>query len=441
MFDSPSDWKGKTMIRACWLLVALLVVSAASPGQPAEPIEKLIEKLSDEDFEVRTQAARAIAARGHEALPALRAARNHPDPEVRRRISEWIPQLERAEILAPRRVTLHVTNRPVKEVVELIAKQTGYKIELNQDDTNKTAITLDLDKATLWEALDRVCVAGGTVIQHGYGDQTVRLQFLDHHVPFVHRDGAFRLVGTGFHLGRSVNFSSIPNQPDASDQQSSESLSFSFSLTSEPRLPLLGAGSVKVTKAIDNLGNDLRPNDQQGLHGSRFSHYWGGHRMNTMSLNAALAGPARHARSVKLLEGSVPLTLLIREETIELTKDLQGAKGKKFTGGSVQVHVVELTDKGNNQHELKLEVTPVDNKDAGDNAWMNTLYSRIELADEKGNKLPLYGSSMSRNGNLAQIAFTYGNRGGAGKPARLIYHDWTTMQHEVSFQFRDLPLP
>ena len=41
------------------------------------------------------------------------------------------------------------------------------------------------------------------------------------------------------------------------------------------------------------------------------------------------------------------------------------------------------------------------------------------------------------------MTLTYGSVGGA-KPepaAKLIYHTWTTEQHLIPFEFKDLPLP
>ena len=86
----------------CWhLLAGLLILGSASGLIAADTAGKsaaqLIEQLSDRNFKVREEAARAIENLGPAALPALREAKNHPDPEVRRRIDQWIPQFETAD--------------------------------------------------------------------------------------------------------------------------------------------------------------------------------------------------------------------------------------------------------------------------------------------------------------------------------------------------------
>ena len=43
-----------------------------------------------------------------------------------------------------------------------------------------------------------------------------------------------------------------------------------------------------------------------------------------------------------------------------------------------------------------------------------------------------------------QGTFMFGEPGNgvqAGKPAKLTYYGWVTLQHQVEFEFRDLPLP
>src|SRR5437016_1713044 len=99
------------------LLLGLCLVSVAwgdastRKGSSGPSVEQLIEQLSSKDFQVREKASKAITGLGKEALPALIKARANPDPEVRRRLDEVIPPLERAVALSPRLVTLHMTNK------------------------------------------------------------------------------------------------------------------------------------------------------------------------------------------------------------------------------------------------------------------------------------------------------------------------------------------
>src|SRR5437763_1172528 len=100
---------------------------------PQPMVEQLIERLADKTFQVREDAARAIEKLGPEALPVLRKAKDHPDPEVRRRIENWIPRFETAAFIAPSRVSLDLTDRTLRDALRELAKQSGYRFKYVPD--------------------------------------------------------------------------------------------------------------------------------------------------------------------------------------------------------------------------------------------------------------------------------------------------------------------
>lgn len=431
-----------------WCFAALFVVSVSwSHGEePARtiPVEQLIERLADGDFHVRDKAAKAIEALGVEALQALRKARQHPDPEVRRRVEQWLPALERALVLAPKRVTLNLKHRPIREAFDGLAKQTGYKIELAQDaEREKQVYSFQLDQVPFWDAVDKLCDAAGVVLQHAYGSDGMQLHFQDRYVPFVHRQGAFRLVAQGFDYGRSVQFGSLPKTPTLTEQPTSEYLRLTFQIDAEPKLPLLGVGDVRLLEASDENGQSLLPpqsGNSEQARVRRAAHWYGGYRSHGLSTQVQLGSPVKPAKSVKLLRGTVPVTLLADEKTSLVSKDILKGKGKRATIGATTIDILDVTQTPNKQYEIKMSVSEP-KKDGADYYWVNSLYHRLELQDDKGHKYVIYGSSTSLNGNSAQVSFTYAPRGNAGPPSQLVYHEWVTMQHEIAFTFKDLPLP
>ena len=72
------------------------------------------------------------------------------------------------------------------------------------------------------------------------------------------------------------------------------------------------------------------------------------------------------------------------------------------------------------------------------------LIQHVTLADDKGQKFQSHGFNWT-NGTptTVQGTFMFGDGGNAqlGKPHKLIYYGWVTMQHQVEFEFKDLPLP
>ncbi len=59
-----------------------------------DDVRRLIEQLGEESFEVRQDAARQLERLGGAAAPALRAALDHPDPEIRRAAADCLHHIE-----------------------------------------------------------------------------------------------------------------------------------------------------------------------------------------------------------------------------------------------------------------------------------------------------------------------------------------------------------
>src|SRR5262249_42983019 len=208
-------------------LVLLALVRAQEPAKKSEPapsVEQLIAQLSSKDFQVRDKASKDLPALGKEALPAMQKARANSDPEVRRRLDEIIPPLERAIALAPKLVTLHMTNKPVMEVMAELSKQSGYKIQpLNEwapqgaanepARKDKIVYTFHFDKMPFWQVFDKICEASGITLQQGYwgwGDDSLRVYQQEAYVPFSCYTGPFKVFATGFNYSRQNNFGTLP---------------------------------------------------------------------------------------------------------------------------------------------------------------------------------------------------------------------------------------
>ncbi len=441
------------MARTFWLTLVVLLASqspawasgALDGAQAAPTVEQLIHQLGSRDFRVRDAANKALAERGTAVLPALRQARTHKDPEVRRRVEALIAPLEAAALIAPKRVTLHIKQLPVRDAVHEIAKQTGYKIDVYPEarfngDREKHRYSFDLDQVPFWEALDRVATAGGLVLQQVWGSDAIRLQFEDSQEPFVYHSGMFRLAAQSFHYNRNLQFGAVPRNGPVVQQQD-ESLTLNFLIAAEPRMPLLAVGQVKVTEALDDQNNSLVPSADAM---NQFAHYinYGFNRSYSLQGNARLAGPGRTARKVKLLRGAIPVTLLREQKPLISVQPILKAKGKKLKAGNTELTVEDVTKTNDGNYQIKMRISESNQSAPNDYTWSNTLYQRIELQDAKGNKYPSFGFGGSFGQNEVNGTFNFGTGGNAlGAPAKLVYYQWLTLQHHVVFEFKDLPLP
>jgi hypothetical protein len=155
-----------TLLLAAGLFSPALMLHAADPPPSPERLAALVERLGSDEFREREGAARALDALGGAALPALRAARKHPDAEVRRRVAELLAVIERrvetAHALEAPRLRLRYENAPLAEVLADLSKRSGNPIKLGAgtEGLEKRTVTL-AGEWTFWEALAHVCAAAG----------------------------------------------------------------------------------------------------------------------------------------------------------------------------------------------------------------------------------------------------------------------------------------
>jgi len=445
-------------VRTVLLLTALAAANLTalartqdSPVRPAAPppvkIETWIEQLGDEDFRKRELAVRMLQAQGAAALPALRKAIKHPELEIRRQVVELIPTLEMMAVLAPKRVTLKASNKTLQDLFAEITKQTGLKVEFWTNNPQQT-YSVDFRNVTFWAAVDRLCRDGGLVLQHGYGDERVRLQQSNGYVPFVIHDGAFRFSANNIHQSRNLDLSFVNR--DAGPGQRNETLSFTFTIFVEPRLSILGMGDIKLSAAYDNENNSLLPNqapqdpEMQFLMARRWSSGRYGNRSNTIQTSANLRRVSEKATTIKVLRGTVPVNLLTEQKPVVVTDKVLTDKGKKLKVDSTSILLHEATVLPTKQVQLKLAITE-DSKDSNDYTWMNTMYQRLQLLDDKGNPYQNHGTSWGNSGpNHVELTMTFGPPPAAGKdasPAKLVFQSWSTVTHLLAFEFKDIPLP
>src|SRR5262245_384468 len=102
----PTSTAGLTKFKGCIAVGVVFTwarLGLTDPPTKSLPkalrFEELLLRLSDGLLQTRDEAAKSILDMGAKALPRLQNARQSSDPELRRRIEELIPQLERNLLL------------------------------------------------------------------------------------------------------------------------------------------------------------------------------------------------------------------------------------------------------------------------------------------------------------------------------------------------------
>lgn len=403
-----------------------------------------VQKLGDPHFRQRELATQTLRSAGTDALPALKAAQNDPDPELRGRARELASEIETKQLLEPKTVTVKLSNAPVKEVLDKISKQTGYQIDL-WNPPNQT-ISVDCTRIPFWKVIDQVSEQAGLHLQQGYGDDRVRLNPNGSTPRFIDYSGPFRIAAQSLQQNKFVDLT------NAKVANRTENLTLQYTVFSEPKMPILGLGEAKILAAFDAEGNSMIPpvpinpnGNMGGFRGRSVSRYGNGYRMLSMQSSINLKRQNERCAEATLIRASVPANILVQQETISLSKDLLKEKGKKFEAGGFSIHMENVTIGPNGGLSVKMNIQDL-SKDTSDMTWMNSLSQRLEVRDEKGAKLNFSGSHWGSSGpSYVQMGFDFQpmNPAVAGKPQKFefLFHQWKTMETQITFEFKNLPLP
>jgi hypothetical protein len=458
----------------CWAAVAFLVATAAGGGagddtrpgwgifepappaaRPADPkVVRLIADLGSEDYRTREKAGRDLAALGHKALPDLRTALLTTDnPEAQRRLAALVRKLDHDRLVAPRKVTLAAEDLTPKAALARIEKLTGYKIEYGgPGGAAEAKHRFEFDDTPFWEALDRVAAAAGCVVFTDSDDDIIRVYNQDAVNPYVAYAGPFRFLATNIHSNRSVQLSGLSRRGGANRH---ESMTLNVQIQSEPKNPMLGVTRAEVVAAADESGMSLvpprDPNNRSHYY-DRFDAY--GNRGHNVYANLPLARPDKSATTIKTLKAKVGIVLLTGTAPEVVVADPLRTKTKTYPGRTVEVDFGSLTEDPNTKGQYVLELTVkrqgVPDPDRDDYHWSNSVWQKIEVQDAAGNKYQTTGpNDVNYNGAAVHLTIPFGttdrrgNKAAAklGPPAKVVVNEWLTVTYEVTFEFKDVPLP
>ena len=118
-------------------------------------------------------------------------------------------------------------------------------------------------------------------------------------------------------------------------------------MVAEPRLPLLGLGQPKLTAAVDDQDQSLVPltfrlAECTSRTIAAITTATGPRCCRRRS--SPLAGPAANARAVKLLRGTLPVTILAEQRPEIVIENVLKVKNKKFEAKDVSLDIEEVKE-------------------------------------------------------------------------------------------------
>jgi hypothetical protein len=476
------------MQRLGWLgvLLAAPALFAAAPPAQDGVARRLIGLLGSDDGAERERAAEGLEARGALALPALRTALRHRDPEVRAAARRLLRVIERKvdgeRALRPTMVRLTCKNAPVGEVVAELARQSGFAIQLKGGKGKR--ITLDTRK-TFWEALARLEAIGGLRLddpttRHPVG-RRVEGEFRRRHIAYL---DSTALGPARFYDGPLVlEPSKAPALPtchagalriqalSARARPGSREVTVTLRVQPEPRLAWQSAAMLRIERAIDDRGQTLTPRgafvgkraDTEAEYCfliSNGSHHPLPRNLGLRHLPVKLALAKKPSRRLRELRGTLSGWVSGEPEVLATVAPVLGRKGGKVTarGGATLAISARRTDTRCIltveviAPPLKADLLParlrlVNLTTIRGGASCGTALTPADcpfiLADARNRAFPLAEAHFEYGDRLTSKRYTLNYRlvRDRGAPARLLYWERRSVQVQVPFVLKDVPLP
>jgi hypothetical protein len=272
---------------AC-LLALITAAGLAADGKPPD-MDSLVARLASRDFREREAAARSLERIGEQAIGPLRRATGQADPETRRRAAELIERIDRRSvadhILAPLFVDLDYRKTPLTAAVADLSRCTGLPLLLYGEPAtfaNRT-VTLAADRVTSWQAIRLLCAQAGlheadhrtpTAPPMPFGSDEPRKpnegmlvlgQMLARRgqqspITVVVPATQIELLNGSSHELPSHHAGSVRIRAAPAGLQQGDAKTYMIILliAGEPRLHLEGPSDLRVERAVDDRGRELK---------------------------------------------------------------------------------------------------------------------------------------------------------------------------------------
>jgi hypothetical protein len=449
-------------VSAARLALLLALLAPAPPAAAGDTPESLVARLGSGRFEGREGAARELERLGPAALPALRAARDAADPEVRQRAAALLERIAFAGAIAPTAVRLDARGRPLAAVVADLAGQSGLPMRLDPrggDGLAGRPVGLDAPgPLPLWEAVDRLATEARLRIDlrplpapdTGEARYTLVLEDAPGRPAPTSTWGAFRVTLRGLVDRREVVLDPV-RRPFDEAPGPARTLTGRLLLLAEPRLTIARWGQPRLRVARDDQGRSLLPPapagavafaaEEEGEEGL-LSPQWNGAPEQSYPL--PMSSPEAGARRLTV-EGTLPVAVAARApEPLDIP--LKDAVGRTFEADDAAVTVSAIgptTEPGGVAIDLALRPRAEVAAGEAEAAFDGSLIDRqIEAIDAAGRSLPISLRRQKAEGRELRLrAVLEEPPAGGVATVRLRYHRMLRGVVPVPFTFRDIPLP
>lgn len=442
---------------------------------------QLVAQLGSSRYSEREAAFAELLKLGAEALPALRAATESDDAEVRNRVSNLLEQIEAKLMVEPTLVRLEYRERPLREILLGLGEQAGVNLALLPEGvpelSQRTFTFATENPVPFWEAVHQVCeaaslrVAPNPIQMGGINNNpsrkvTIQLIATDETPapssvsgPFrftvnniqIHKDRVFNQSGPMLRQGARVGRSAKPGLAVTQ-------FSVGLQIQAEPRISVAQSGQVRLLAAEDEQGRSLAPPQPEGANNPAQAVM----NMNYASVAGSLVQfqiPLQIVEPpgefVRLLKVDVPVLMMMRKQGPFIV-DLKDAKGKTFDGKHVTLTIHDITTEPNQNFSL-LDLTIRMKREETGNPALGAFGSAefmafrhnagqqnnpVEISDANGLLYQQWFPMNQQPSNEGlRMTLRLVSMEGLGPPAQIRFYDMARTETTLSLVLKDIPMP
>jgi hypothetical protein len=463
-------------------LVLLVVLGQLPTAETAADPAALVRQLGAPRFSDRQAAAVELERIGGPALPALRAARQSRDMEIKTRAQGLLLKVETTLLTEPTSVRLEFDGATLSDVALSLSRQTGFKITLypqNQPRWKNQRVTLHQSQSlSFWKAIDEICDTASLQYNpsmQGFAGQQDQVFALTDGVirtlTPISDQGPFRVRLLGIDYQRRLSYvpaggdmGPVPAPPRpvtrAGGQQqrgrpgparlnpiTTVQFTAQFLVAAEPRLSLAPRGELRLREALDDHGNSLiyAGRNPQSLN---YAGYFGAPHGPVMETHTQLQRPPDPGETIKTLRGIIPVTVSSRRPG-PLVVPLQNSPGKTFENADTQLTVHEIRSLPDSRHtllELSIRANGPEAPLAGDSDGYNALFPRpghqqlqIDVLDANDRLIPWFQSIADAENSRVTLTLTSSLQ--SSPPKELRYYSVARTEVDIPFEFSGIPMP
>jgi hypothetical protein len=414
-------------------------------------------------------------------------------------------RLETANALKAKRVHLVFKGASLNEALLDFEKQSGYHFTLigSESEFASRKVTLDTGDAPFWQALDQFCDQAGLKEIEAREQKPTPEPLpaaVSEQVFLINGNAETRPTDAA-----SAIRIRIPPKTGRSDAPQTGDIPFTLQLSLEPRLRWVAVERVVITKAVDDQKQELTqaadplPAAPPPLGVGPAAGFAGGiapaipanpgARSLHQDAGFRLKEGEKYSKSLTELSGTVTASILTESAPIITAPDILKAAGKTFKGGdNGQIKVVEVAKDENGRITIRMELqapadvvaapgligrgamrrlgrgVPVAVAAAGAGGppggfvavrgavfvgGVGNSANGLSLLDDKGETVKLTGVQMQFTPvvagpagivNSLQHVLTFQAEKGQ-EPAKLVYSGRKSLNVEIPFTLKDVPLP